>query len=169
MCLLGILAYTDDIILLAENEENLNCQLDVLNIWCGTNKLQINRDKSKIMHFRGPSVPRTTSDFKCGHVTLEVCETYISIGLLITEHLSYVDMAKAAVKSASRALGLLISKFKCLGGMPFNVYTKLYDTMVWPVLSYGAAIWGTTEHSAVNALQHTFLYGARKIRSKRSG
>ena len=26
--------------------------------------------------------------------------------------------------------------------MPFEVYSKLYDTLVWPVISYGAAVWG---------------------------
>ena len=26
--------------------------------------------------------------------------------------------------------------------------------MVWPVISYGAAIWGTKEYSCINAVQH---------------
>ncbi len=38
--------------------------------------------------------------------------------------------------------------------MPFNVFTKLYDTMVWSVLNYGSAIWGTAEYSTVNAVHH---------------
>jgi hypothetical protein len=40
-------------------------------------------------------------------------------------------------QSANRALGLLIAKFKILGGMPYNVYTKLFDSMVWYVVSTG--------------------------------
>ena len=38
--------------------------------------------------------------------------------------------------------------------MPFDVYTKLYDTIVWPIISYGAAIWGTKEYSTINAVHH---------------
>ena len=50
--------------------------------------------------------------------------------------------AKLVAQSAGRALGLLIAKFKSLGGMPFDVYSKLYDSLVWPVIAYGAALWG---------------------------
>ena len=45
-------------------------------------------------------------------------------------------------QAAGRALGLLIAKYKTLGGMPFDVYTKLHDALVRPVIAYGAAVWG---------------------------
>jgi hypothetical protein len=38
--------------------------------------------------------------------------------------------------------------------MPFKCFTLLYDSMVWPVLDYGAAIWGSREFSCVKAVQH---------------
>ena len=31
--------------------------------------------------------------------------------------------------------------------MSFDVYRKLFDTTVWPVISYGAAIWRTREYT----------------------
>ena len=40
----------------------------------------------------------------------------------------------------SRALGLLIAKCKLNGGLIFNTYTTLYDSLVWSIISYGAAI-----------------------------
>ena len=56
---LAILLYADDVVLLAENEKDLQKMLDVLNFWCKNNALYINVNKSKIMHFRNPPVPRT--------------------------------------------------------------------------------------------------------------
>ena len=56
-------------------------------------------------------------------------------------------------KSATRALGLLISKFKQTGGKPFEVYKKLFGSTVWSVIDYGAAIWGTKEYSVINTVQ----------------
>ena len=41
--------------------------------------------------------------------------------------------------------------------MPFKVFTKLYDSLVWPVISYGAAIWGTKSYSCINAVQNRAL------------
>ena len=63
-------------------------------------------------------------------------------------------MAKAVAKSASRALGLLIVKCKAHGGFQHNIFTKLFDTLVWSVINYGSAIWGTSEFSCISAVQN---------------
>ena len=51
---IGILAYADDVVLLAETESDLQVLLDELSLWCINNKMEIN--KSKIVHFRNPSI-----------------------------------------------------------------------------------------------------------------
>ena len=48
-------------------------------------------------------------------------------------------MAKSVAKSASRALGFLICKDKALGGMPFECFTKCYNSLVQPVIDYGSS------------------------------
>jgi hypothetical protein len=50
------------------------------------------------------------------------------------EFLDYQFMAKAVARSASRALGLLIVKSKTHGGFQHNIFTKLFDTLVWSVI-----------------------------------
>ena len=62
--------------------------------------------------------------------------------------------AKIIAQSASRALGLLIAKYQNMGGMPFDVFTKLFDSLVWPIISYGAAIWGSKSFSCIKAVQN---------------
>ena len=47
------------------------------------------------------------------------------------------------LKAANRALGLVIAKNKEFGGLPFKTFSKLFDTMVWSVINYGAAVWGS--------------------------
>ena len=49
-------------------------------------------------------------------------------------------MAKSVAKSASRALGFLICKDKALGGMPFECFTKCYNSLVQPVIDYGSSV-----------------------------
>ncbi len=49
-------------------------------------------------------------------------------------------MAKMVAKSTGRALGLIIAKYKACSGMPYDVYTKLYDALVQPVIDYGAGM-----------------------------
>ena len=81
-------------------------------------------------------------------------DRYVYLGLLLTEHLDFDLTAKYVAQSASRALGRLISKCKLAGGFPYNVFTKLYDSVVSPVINYGACIWGFKSYSCINAVQN---------------
>ena len=81
-------------------------------------------------------------------------DRYKYLGLVLNEFLDLSVTAKFVAQSATRALGLLISKFESLDGMPMYVYSKLYDTMVWSVIDYGAAIWRTREYACINAVQN---------------
>jgi len=148
------LLYADDLVLLAENETDLQLMLDLLSRWNVSNKMAINSNKTKVVHFRNASVKRSSVQFKCGESIIDYTNTYRYLGLVLHEHLDYSVTAKYVAASATRALGLLITKFKVMGGMPYNVYTQLYETMVWPVISYGAPIWGTRDYSVINAVQN---------------
>jgi hypothetical protein len=48
-------------------------------------------------------------------------------------------MAKTVAMSASRALGLLITKCKLNESFIFNTYTTLYDSLVWSIISSNPA------------------------------
>ena len=149
---LCILMYADDVVFLTENEKDLQLLLDTLSQWSQTNKMNINCQKSNVVHFRPPSVDRTASLFMCGNDNVNICDKYVYLGLHLSEHLDYNIMAKYVSQSAGRALGLLIVKYRSAGGLPYNVFTKLFDSMVWPVINYGAAIWGTRPFSCIDAV-----------------
>ncbi len=97
-----------------------------------------------IVHFRkGPSVPRTDFNFKCGATDLKTVDKYRYLGLIFTEFLDMIVMSKAVALSATRALGLIIAKCKTHVGVPHKVFSQLYDAMVQPIIDYGAAVWGS--------------------------
>ena len=148
-----ILMYADDVVLLSGNEQDLQCLLDALEKWCQDNQMYVNEDKSKVVHFRAKSNAVTDTCFNICDKNIQVTNQYVYLGLLLTEHLDYKMMAKHVSKSASRALGLVISKFKAFGGLPFYTFTKLYDAIVWSTISYGAAIWGDRSFSCINTIQ----------------
>ena len=150
----SILLYADDIVLLSDNEEKLQTMLDCLNDWCHAWGLNINFNKSKAMHFRTPSVSKTEYLFLCGDSHLELVTQYIYLGVHFTEHLNFMLMSKIAAQSASRVLGLLISKDKAFGGMPFECFNKCYDATVQATIDYSAPLWGTQSISCVNAVQN---------------
>ena len=61
---------------------------------------------------------------------------------------------RKASKAASRALGAVHVYTKCIGagGMTYDVYTKLIETFVEPVLFYGAGIWGQRYYPEVETV-----------------
>ena len=163
-----LLLYADDMVLLSDSENGLQNMLNTMFDWCQDNAMVVNTNKSNIVHFRPPSIDRTQYEFHCGDAQLTVVEKYTYLGLILTEFLDYNVTAKVVAQSASRALGLLIAKSKCLGGLPFHVFSKLYDSMVWPVIAYGAAIWGDKSFACINAVQYRamrFFLGTGKYTS----
>jgi hypothetical protein len=72
---------------------------------------------------------------------LDKVGSYKYLGLVLTEYLDFKVTAECVAKSASRALGLLITKSKAYGGMPFTCFKKMYECLVLPVIHYGSAVW----------------------------
>lgn len=150
---ISLLCYADDIVLVAEKEKDLQVMLDRLDSWCSVWKMSINADKTKVMHCRPRCVPVTKFRFKCGNKDIDTTSSYKYLGLTLDQFLDYKVTAKAVAKAAHRALGVLIAKDKASGGMPYQVFTSLYDTLVQPIISYGASVWGQQTHSCVSTVQ----------------
>ena len=148
----SLLVYADDIALMADSEANLQCMLDALYAWSTKWGLLVNNDKSPIVHFRNPSVPKSNYVFMYGTEQLHIVSQYKYMGLILTECLDYNVMSKMVSKAASRALGLLIAKSKAYGGMPYQCFTKCFDALVRPIINYGASIWGTRSFSCIEAV-----------------
>ena len=149
-----VLMYADDLVLLARNERDLQVMLDVLDSWCTKWQIQVNNSKSQIVHFRNPSVSRSSVVFTVGNVNLEYVSQYKYLGLMISEHLDMKVTADHVAKAASRALGLLIAKSKAMGGIPFNCFKKLYESIVLSVIHYGSAVWGQNQFTSINAIHN---------------
>ena len=128
--------------------------LNKLNEWCAKWRLLINQEKTKIVHFRPVSIQETQYNFVCGELALEKTSTYKYLGLWFHEHLDMKFAVNELTKSASRALSALYTKFLNVGGMDYDVFCKLYESLVEPVLFYGASLWGLSEQKKVNTVQN---------------
>ena len=138
----AILLYADDIVLLSDSEASLLTMLNKLNDWCNKWRMTVNQAKTKIIHFRSQNKARSDYDFRCGEYTTEYESSYKYLGFWINEYLDLSKSIREVTKSASRALGAVYTKYLCAGGMGYDVYTKLVNSVVEPVLFYCAGIWG---------------------------
>ena len=160
---ISILLYADDIVLLAPTEEYLQMMLDKVHEWCFKWRLELNGEKSQIVHFRPGKRECSKVIFKCGDLTLKYTQSYKYLGLWFDEHLDFKTAVNQLAKSAGRALSALFTKFCDAGGMAYEVFTALYDSLIQPILTYGAGIWGLYEHKCLNTIQNRacrFFLGA---------
>ncbi|MES9880789.1 MAG: reverse transcriptase family protein [Sedimenticola sp.] len=152
--IVSILLFADDVVLIAESEADLQAMLNELGDWCVRNAMNINPTKSNIVQFRNPSVMISDFIFNVNGNVVSYASQYKYLGLVLSEHLDFNITAKTVAQSAGRALGLLIAKSKTLGGLQYDVFTKLYESIVCPVILYGAAIWGTRSYTCINAVHN---------------
>ncbi len=120
--IIGILLYTDDICLIAESEADLHTLLEIVDRWCEQWRMQVNQDKSNVVHFRKQSQPRTTVQFNCGQHHLKTVNSYKYLGCILDKTLDFSVTAKVLAGAASRAFGAIIAKYHKAGGLTYEVY-----------------------------------------------
>ena len=81
--------------------------------------------------------------FTCGNHVLDIVPTYKYLGCVLHEHVDYSVTANMLANAASQALGAVMSKYYSAGGLPYSVFTKMYNVCIVPILDYCAGIWGT--------------------------
>ncbi len=148
------LFYADDIVLFGDDENELQRLIDVVNVWTRKWRLMINYDKTKIVHFRPRNMKRSQYKFTCGTQEIHYTDCYRYLGCELDENLDFTHTANVLAGAAGRALGSIVNKHKQSGGLHYDVYTKLYDACVTPIMDYGSSVWGYKEYSKCNTVQN---------------
>ena len=158
---ISVLAYADDLVLIANTEQDLQRMLDVTANWCVKWCIRINLEKTRIMHFRPKSKERSQYQFHLHDTTVDYTERYRYLGLDLDEHMDYTHGANILASASSRALGALTTKHFSNKGLPYSTFTKLYHSTVTPIMDYAAAVWGSKTYDKLNSVQlraqRTFL------------
>ena len=139
--MVSLLLYVDDIVILAENHENMQCLLDILGSWCHKWCMCINLKKMKIVDFWNVRQEKTAVKFKYQGDEVEVVPMYRYLGYHFDKHMKYNIGCEALASSGSRALGVIISKFKDIKDSGYGTFNKLYSMGVEPILDYFSSIW----------------------------
>ena len=82
-----LLLYADDIVLIADNAEDLQALINTLYEWCNINCMSVNPKKSNVVHFRPNSEQRCDFEFKCGADEIATVDRYSYLGITLTEFL----------------------------------------------------------------------------------
>ena len=127
--------WADDIVILSETEEGLQCMLDKLAIYALENEMEINIDKTKGMIFNksGKFIRRS---FKFGNELIFTTNSYKYLGFVVTPS---GEITSGLIDLKNRALRAYF-KLKIGMGQYFKTYPEmtlnLFDALIKPLLLY---------------------------------
>ena len=136
------LMYADDIILLSESQEGLQKALDILENFCSSWKLEVNKQKSKVIVFNSNGKSHINY-FKINNEILETVKSYCYLGIVVSYN-GNLNLSKTNLMEKGRKAWFKIKKTLSLDN-PCCVLEKLFDTLVVPVLLYGSEVWGAVK------------------------
>lgn len=100
--------------------------------------MNINTDKSAIVHFRLKNQTQTNQNFYFKDKQIPMTNEYKYLGIIIDEYLTFQKAAEMRNDQATKALWSIQTKIQVLSG---RVYKKLFESIVQPILDYGSIIW----------------------------
>ena len=104
MLKLFFLLYADDIIIFAEDEDNLQHSLNILEQYCSTWKLRVNTNTTKVMVFRkGGRLPENLH-FYYGGSELEIVNKFVYLGVTFSTGVSFHETQNDLSGKALKAI-----------------------------------------------------------------
>ena len=156
--LTNVLAYADDIVLIAEDEQELQRLINIVKDWCTKWKMHINISKTKIVHYRKIRRSRSVFHFKWGDHEIEITNGYRYLGIFLDEFLNFKTHTANIINAAGRALGKILSKFAYFKNVGYTTFTKLFENYVEPIIMYGISILGTKKFYFEKIQQRAIRY-----------
>lgn len=150
---IAVLAYADDLVLIADSEDKLQKQLDLLSVWCRKWRMVVSEEKTKIVIFKRKRTTRPSPTFWYHEREIEVVSSYKYLGIHLDEHLDFNECRKHLSTAGGRALGGLINRCKHLPGLSARTYSRLYHSCVTSILDYGGEIWGLNNSKIMEDIQ----------------
>ena len=160
-CKIDILAYADDLVLIAGSEDELQSMLNCLHAYCNKWRLSVNTNKTLAMHFRKADQVETEQHFHYGDTEISMTDAYRYLGFNLNYNLDIGKSVNVLINASSRALASVSSKYYQLNGLDHDSFKVMYDMVVQPVMNYASAVWGSSKFEKCQTIQNramrTFL------------
>ena len=133
---MNVLAYADDIVLIADSKSSLEYIYHKLNDNINKLKLNMNKNKSKCMIFERANHKSCISEIKLGNDTLEVVQNYKYLGHIVNCHL----LEDNDVELRCRDFNIRFNSiFRNFNNVSVNIFLFLFDAFCLP--DYGICLW----------------------------
>lgn len=151
---LYMLLFADDTALFAHTPEALQSMLNDLQMYCQTWSLKVNTAKTKIMIFEQGR--HTNHIFKFNDQPLETVQSFKYLGIYLFKNGHCYRTQNHLAQHSLFALHNLFTVYNQLD-LKIKDKCKLFDTLVAPILHYGAEVFGFNEGKSIEKVHCKFL------------
>lgn len=151
------LAYADDLVLLAEEEDGMRAMMSRLEGYMREKRLKVNAEKSKIMRFGKGGGRKRKIRWSWEGRKMEEVNSFKYLGYVFQRNGKQDEHVKDRVKRGMRVIGQVWGIGKRKFGGDWGKRLWLFDALVWTVLAYGAELWRWTERDRIEKMQERYL------------
>ena len=160
---LHALLYADDTVLFANSAESLQKSLNILLRYSRLWKLKVNVNKTKIMIFSKNGKWSKKHNFTYNEETVDIVNEFKYLGIVFKNNGRFLSAIKLIKAQANKAMRYIISRARAKN-MPIDIQLKLFDTLVIPIMTYGAEVWGFEHLNMLDQLELQFLKLVMNVR-----
>ena len=161
--LIKLLAYADDIVLLATEPQSLQYMINSFYNYTRTWNLNINLQKSKIIVFsKGGKLAKKEKWFLDGN-KIEIVNYYKYLGLGITPKIVFNKHLKEKLEKSKNALNSVWQEFMNNNCINLKSKQSVFNSVCRSTMCYGAEIWGGKTYAEVDMLLTFFIKKLMKV------
>ena len=140
--LVSHIMYANDVVLVAQSEQDLQRLVDAMQVFCAEVGLAVNTSKSVVMVFEARPMPRPPLSITVGNHRLEQVDSFKYLGVQFHTTAWLQEAGGALAQQATRAVWALWKGAQAKGLICRDTFLRIYKTQVLPIAMYGAGIWG---------------------------
>ena len=140
------LLYADDLVLLSRSREGLQKYINTVSLFCSKWQMNINEKKSKVMVFckKTSKKLKQESIFSLNNKNLEVVQDYTYLGVKMNSTGNFTAHQSLSREKALHAF-FNVSRIVDFKKLKPHQASKLFDSLISPILTYGSEVWGVYE------------------------
>ena len=162
---LYMLLYADDIVIFANNAEELQLGLNFLSEYCTRWKLKVNASKTKVLIFRKGGTLQRNLIFLYEDQPIEIVSSFRYLGIVFTTGGSFSEAQTTLAGKAQKAIFKLNKYLYKFTFISPKHKLELFDKLISPILNYSCELWGFCQANAVERVHMQFckkLLGVKK-------
>ena len=154
------LFYADDNCIFSTTPRGLQSKLNIIHSMSERLGLEVNLDKTKIIVFRKGGFLSKNEKWFYDTKPVEVVNEYNYLGITFTTKMSFNNASIPLIAKAKKCINEILFSLRSLSSSDLNLFTKLFDSKVYPVLSYGCELWGIFN---MEDIERVHLYALKRF------